>query len=692
MRAIVMENGLERYSSVYEAADSFIRNIALENVELEANLQYDLDLGNNDVFSDYAVEAVLEKVANMASKAKSNFVQYAKKLMNFLFGWIINFFKGGANIREVMKNNYNKAVKYLKTLNEMESKVRSLNQDNEITIRDNGKCVLVGMTMIQAMKVAIDETKAILEGVSESGTLPNGENADIGNPVEAFTGFVGLISKLYASLSQINLTRTKELEQTLRLNNWDVAKILSKGDVAAVKKVAESLDNAEKKANEKANKFKEGKEVVKDKKSGATGESWGGIGSTLLYELAGLQHFSMEAIRGAGGNRLNKNGKLQIDSVKPNGDGFSLNEAKVDARDTVAVKFKNSSEAKKILVNVTAFTALGEWSDDKLKYRVQKIISELQKEFQTYVNDYVTRKRRQFGEKYLEHVNDEFKKGVSSGIFNNEGKCDFSKHDKTVNQSDIFGEAKPKEEPKSGEPKGKGEANNTSTGAASTTTGGTPKPEGENNTNNNANNSNGNNNNNNSQNGGGKAEGETPKAEDTKTGKAKDSETGENNGKIKITEEQFKQMVDKYQLEEKYKVVEKYREQYKKKLEDTAKYMAEPQSASFKPNQAFDELRSQLTIFIDFSKGNTWDLDKYVKVAEKMRRDMDKSLNNIDVEGSDEKAVQGIMSMILTLGNNFASLQSNVNAIVRNLKGCMDNVFTDTMKLGSVATKVGSNL
>ena len=141
------EAGYEVYYSLDEAVKAFSHNIALENATL------DLDIGlllesDVDPFSNYGMEAIGERVKEMASKAKSNFVLYAKKLINLIFGWFIKLIKGVVDIKKSMSANYQKATKYLKALNGYESQARQ-SSEKTVKITDSGEYVLAGLTFIQ---------------------------------------------------------------------------------------------------------------------------------------------------------------------------------------------------------------------------------------------------------------------------------------------------------------------------------------------------------------------------------------------------------------------------------------------------------------------------------------------------------------------------------------------------------------
>lgn len=141
------EAGYEVYYSLDEAVKAFSHNIALENATL------DLDIGlllesDVDPFSNYGMEAISDRVKEMASKAKSNFVLYAKKLINLIFGWFIKLIKGVTDIKKSMSSNYQKANKYLKALNGYESQARA-SSEKTVKVTKGGDLVLGGLTFIQ---------------------------------------------------------------------------------------------------------------------------------------------------------------------------------------------------------------------------------------------------------------------------------------------------------------------------------------------------------------------------------------------------------------------------------------------------------------------------------------------------------------------------------------------------------------
>lgn len=259
---------LESYSSYEAAADAFSRNIALENIHLDTTLQIEFGISNEeDLFSSYALEAIGETVKNMASKAKSNFITYAKKLINFLFGWLINFFKGATNVKKAMAKSYEKARTYLKKLNELESKARGANKEDKIEITDFGNCVVVGLAMIQAIIVSTKHLGEHLKNAySESrGTSNNGDGKN-SNTTRAFKILQVLLERLqnlYAVVSSINISDVKELLSKLKASQYNVETYMNSltKDAKKLVKEAKSDVNAENTADD--NVFQKAGKAIK---------------------------------------------------------------------------------------------------------------------------------------------------------------------------------------------------------------------------------------------------------------------------------------------------------------------------------------------------------------------------------------------------------------------------------------------
>lgn len=406
---------LESYASYNEAADSFLEQIALENMTLDAKLQINFEIADNDLFSASAMEAISDTVKNMASKAKSNFVTYAKKLINFLFGWLINFFKGTVNVKKAMKNSFDKAKTYLKKLNELESKARGSNKEENIEITDFGNCVVVGLVMIQAI---ISASSKIGEGLKNASTstsgISNSDNKNVGS-TRAFKMLDVLLNDLqdlYAIVGSINISDTAEMIKGLKATQYNVYEWMGK--------------------------FKgEANELKKNKHSESAGD--------------------------------------EVDRIK------------------------SGDEAA---------------PDD-------------------------------------ENSNSEFDQRVKSG--------------------------------------------------------GTNKLEGT----------------------------------------------------------------------------------YKTRLEETAKYMSEPNKSEMSLMTAYDELRSKLNLFISISKANKWDLEKNIAAAEKIRRGLEKEVSNMEVSDVNEKSISQLLQRIINVGNNLGQIQRSAGTVTKEVVKCIDGMTVDVAKLGSRLIKIG---
>lgn len=400
---------LESYANYNEAADHFLHGIALENITLDTEIQIEFGISDDDVFSDYAMEAIGETVKNMASKAKSNFVTYAKKLINFLFGWLIKFFQGTTNVKKAMRASYEKATTYLKKLNELERKARGADKEQQIEITDWGNCVLVGLTMIQ---VIIISTQNLGAGLREAASNTANDNGDGKNnsTTRGFKMMDVLLKKLetlFGLVSSIDISKPQALIQGLRAANYDIAKMVK------------------------------------------------------TYESHGK------------------------DAVKS---------ARLD----------------------------------------------VQKEAQQ-----------------------------APGSVKNEN-----------------------------------DANN-------------------------------------------------------------------------------------YSKNTRQKVVNKLEGTYKQRLEDTAKYMSEPNKTDMSISDAYDELRTKLKLFIDLSKANKWDLEKNISSAEKIRRGLEKEINAIDLTTVNEKDLSLLLQRIVSVGNNLGQIQRSAGIVVKQVARCIEGLTVDVAKLGSKVIKMG---
>lgn len=412
---------LESYANYNEAANSFLDGIALENIGLDTEIQINFGISDDDVFSDHAMEAIGETVKNMASKAKSNFVTYAKKLINFLFGWLIRFFQGAVKVKEGMKKSYEKARTYLKKLNEFERQARGASQEDKIEITDWGNCVLVGLVMIQAIIVSSNSIgSGLKETAAATGTNENKETTSRG--FNMMNTLLERLQKLYAVIGSIDISKPTELLSKLKAANYNIPEMIKGFDGAATELANKSSKEADKELNESGEKVKAEKDRM-----------------------------------------------------------------------------------------------LGTMSSDAAK--------------------------------------------------------------------------------------------------------------------------------------------ETANAQNTR--KSLD------------------------------KSVSKLESTYKSRLEDTAKYMSEPDKAEMSLTQAYDELRMKLKLFLDISKANKWDLEKNISAAEKIRRGLEKEINAIDMTTANEKDVSALLQKIMSVGNNLGQIQRSAGIVVKQVVSCIDGLTVDVAKLGSRVVKLG---
>ncbi len=408
---------LESYSSYSEAADSFLDQISIENMSLDATIQVNFEISDTDVFSDHAMEAISDTVKNMASKAKSNFVTYAKKLINFLFGWLINFFKGTVNVKKAIASSFEKARTYLKKLNELESKARGSSKEETIEITDFGNCVVVGLTIIQAI---ISSSSKIGEGLKNASNSTNGTSTDKGDNKNAgstrafkmLNVLLNDLQDLYAIVGSINITNVKELIAGLKTTQYNV-------------------------------------------------HTWMG-------------------------------------------------------------KFKSEANTLKT---------------SKHKESAQDEVSKIQSGEEEMVDD--------------QNKSDNFDRRIKGGA------------------------------------------------------------------------------------------------------------------------------------------TDKLESSYKAKLEQTAKYMSEPNKAEMSLMTAYDELKTKLNLFISISKANKWDLEKNIAAAEKIRRGLEKEVSNMEVSDVNEKTISDLLQRIIKLGNNLGQIQRSAGTVTKEIVKCIDGMTVDVAKLGSKLIKIG---
>ena len=535
-RIYMDQDMLESYASYNDAANCFLDSIALENIHLDTTLQMEFDIIDDDLFSNYACETIGETVKNMASKAKSNFVTYAKKLVNFLFGWLIRFFTGSANVKQAMSKSYAKARDYLKKLNELERKARSADKEEQIEITDYGNCIVVGLFMMQAIMIT---SKQLGQDLNQAynNTRTEKDNGDNKNSstTRAFKMIDVMLDKLailFATVGSIEINKTGALVSKLKTNNFNVEEVMKGYDPAA-----KELKN----------------KTMKD--AGAV-ESFG-FNFGLNFQGIGME--------------------------KDN-----------DKKDEEESKVINMKEAKELAEKAKK-------GDARAASRLATMIS----------GSGVKDRKEEDGKLVVEDL-------VLDGKGNNQevkgNKIKENESSDTGSKDEII---KSKFD-KSNNDKKDGNDN-------------PPEPEKE----------------------------LTPNEKAEKKLDAKSSATT------------------------------KLEEAYKERLQDTAKYMSDPDKADMSLSEAFDELRNGLTMFMSISKGNKWDLEKHIKAAEKIRRGIEKELNTISITNVNDKVVSDLLSRILKVGNHLGQVERSAGVVVKRITACIDGMTTDVVKLGSKLVKIG---
>lgn len=538
-RIYMDQDMLESYASYNDAANCFLDSIALENIHLDTTLQMEFDIIDDDLFSNYACETIGETVKNMASKAKSNFVTYAKKLVNFLFGWLIRFFTGSANVKQAMSKSYVKARDYLKKLNELERKARSADKEEQIEITDYGNCIVVGLFMMQAIMIT---SKQLGQDLNQAynNTRTEKDNGDNKNSstTRAFKMIDVMLDKLailFATVGSIEINKTGALVSKLKANKFNVEEVMKGYDPAA-----KELKN----------------KTMKD--AGAV-ESFG-FNFGLNFQGIGME-----------GNKEIQNRVKAITSAWEN--------SKKNAEELAKKAKKGDARAASQLAAMISGSGVKDKKEDG------KLV----------VEDFVLDKKGNNQE-----VKDNKNKENESSDTGSKEEIVTSKFDRTNDDKKDT-----KDNP--------------------------PEPEKE----------------------------LTPNEKAEKKLDAKSSATT------------------------------KLEEAYKERLQDTAKYMSDPDKADMSLSEAFDELRNGLTMFMSISKGNKWDLEKHIKAAEKIRRGIEKELNTISVTNVNDKVVSDLLSRILKVGNHLGQVERSAGVVVKRITACIDGMTTDVVKLGSKLVKIG---
>lgn len=210
MQICLDEYGHETYASFEEFCDHCGELAALDFIRDTATLDASVECAGistsllTDLHATIGNESIKDKVANMASKAKSNIVLWAKKFINFFFGWIINFFKGVVNIRKSLKAGYDKSNTYLKELDKLSGKLGSngSNKDGSaktIQITDSAKFIITCLTTVLLTSHVMKSMEGAFSYVL-SQTKNAGPEMFIKIGIPTLTSFLVLLSTAIATM------------------------------------------------------------------------------------------------------------------------------------------------------------------------------------------------------------------------------------------------------------------------------------------------------------------------------------------------------------------------------------------------------------------------------------------------------------------------------------------------------------
>ena len=160
MKIIMDDYGLETYANGLDALEAFAANIRANEIKNDAILEWeyaDEDLKIDNIWScEPSMEGIKERVKEMASKAKSNIVKWAQKLIDLIFSTFNRIIRGQKTNSKVLKKNYDDAKTYIKSLKELKNVANS--SSGTIKISDWGRSNLQIMVLILAISYSLTHT------------------------------------------------------------------------------------------------------------------------------------------------------------------------------------------------------------------------------------------------------------------------------------------------------------------------------------------------------------------------------------------------------------------------------------------------------------------------------------------------------------------------------------------------------
>lgn len=285
MKIYMDDYGLETYNSGLDALNAFAANIQASETKVNAILEWeyaDEDLNISKIWScEPSMEGIKERVKEMASKAKSNIVTWAQKLIDLIFDSFNRIIRRQKTNSKVLKRNYDSAITYIKSLKELESVAK--NNSGTIKISDWGRSNLQVMVLILAISYSLTHTlKEMHEFIG--GIYTKRVNQDDPNKMVVFSlnlqVILGLIRKVvlmcglvmatdvfqgsfYEDFKSMNFNYNEVIKNASGLKytntNIDMSKVMN-----ATKAVLDDIKNVDPKNDNVFNDFKRIKDIYED--------------------------------------------------------------------------------------------------------------------------------------------------------------------------------------------------------------------------------------------------------------------------------------------------------------------------------------------------------------------------------------------------------------------------------------------
>lgn len=151
----------------------------LERISLEShmvNIECDMDLSEDLTESDidftsqfYSMEGLGEQLKNKAKRAGSNITILMKKAINFIFGFVINLFKGTINTKSVLKKQFEILKKYQKALQDLRTK--NISEEFEMESKDYSARGIASLEILMLTQALMTHTITGANSSTNTNTL-----------------------------------------------------------------------------------------------------------------------------------------------------------------------------------------------------------------------------------------------------------------------------------------------------------------------------------------------------------------------------------------------------------------------------------------------------------------------------------------------------------------------------------------